>query len=98
MLLKSDLDVQETHLLGQFAKQMLKLNHTFRYGQIHICQRYYFGHTVVYFMSDLKIQEPLPPPIWGRSVEKSSSLVAALGVTKLITIKFMTLVTLHCAT
>ncbi len=47
VLLKTDLDVQQTHLRGHFVEQKLSLSSSFRCYQIHNCQRHDFIHTVL---------------------------------------------------
>jgi hypothetical protein len=59
-LLKSGLDVQQTHLLGQFVEQTLMLSSSYRCDQIYTHEWYNFGHTlkfVVLLKSDLDIQQ-----------------------------------------
>jgi hypothetical protein len=55
MLLKSNLDVQQTALF--FVEQKLELKCSFKWGQInhnHLCE---YGHTVVLFKSNLGVQQ-----------------------------------------
>jgi hypothetical protein len=51
MLLKSDLDVQQTHLWGWFVKQKLASSSSFRCDQIHNCYRYNFGPSLLCYLS-----------------------------------------------
>jgi hypothetical protein len=45
VLLKLDLGFQQVHFCGWFVKLKLIISSNFRYDQIHICRKSYFGHT-----------------------------------------------------
>ncbi len=51
VLLKSDLDVRQTHLRGWFVEQKLPLNRSFRCDQIYNNNCYIFGHTSLFYLS-----------------------------------------------
>ncbi len=53
MILKSDLDVQQTHLShwGQFVEQTLMLSSNFRCDQIFKYKMHDFGHTLLCYLS-----------------------------------------------
>ncbi len=51
MLLKCDLDVQQTHLRGRFVEQKLMLSSSFSCYQILKWHRYDFGHTWLCLLS-----------------------------------------------
>jgi hypothetical protein len=51
VLLKSDLDAQQTHLRGQFVEKRLVLSSSFRCNQINYCERYDFDHTLLCYLS-----------------------------------------------
>ncbi len=92
VLLKSDLDVQQTH--NRFVEQKVMLSSNFRCYQIHNCQRYHFGHTLLCYLS--------PTWMFNRTttglLNIRSCLAPTLGVTKFINVKDMILVTLCCVT
>jgi hypothetical protein len=80
--LKSDLDVQQTHLRGWFGEQKLMLSSSLMYKQIEKCLRYDFGHT---FLQHLSWTWMFNKPTLGAGllVCKSLCLARALGMTKL---------------
>ncbi len=96
MLLKSDLDFQQTHLCGLFVGLKLVLSCSFRCDQIHGRNRYDFGHTLLCFLSPTKMFNK-PTSVAGL-LDKSSRLAPAFGVTKFIIEIDMILATLCCAT
>ncbi len=57
LLLKSDLDVQQTGPRGLFVEQKLMLNLSFRCNQIYKYESYDFGHPFVLLKSDLDVQQ-----------------------------------------
>ncbi len=77
VLLKTDLDVQQTFLSrGGFVEQMLLLRSSFKCDQIYKCQRFDFGHTPEVGLSNIQV-----------------SLVAHQSVTKVLLVIVMNLVT-----
>jgi hypothetical protein len=51
VLLKSEIEVQQTHLWGQFVEQRLALSSSFMCDQFLIWQWYEFGHTLLCYLS-----------------------------------------------
>ncbi len=51
VLLKSDLDVRQTHLRGRFVEQKHPLSCSFRCDQIYNNNCYIFGHTLLFYLS-----------------------------------------------
>ncbi len=83
MLLKSDLDVQQTHLRGRFVEQRLMFSMILGVTKFIKMRDMISSQFVVLLKSDL---------------DKGSCLTQASGVTKFINMRYMILVTLCCAT
>ncbi len=92
VLLMSNLDAQQTHLRGQFFEKMFILG----CGQINNCHSCESGHTLLCYLCHTQMLNK--PTSDASLLNKSSCLVAALGVAKLIAIIYLNLVTLCCAT
>jgi hypothetical protein len=95
VLLKSDLGVQQTHLSPWFVEQVLVLSSSFRHHQIHKCQRYNFGRTLLYNLSQTQVFNK--PTLVPGLLNKCLCLARALGVTKFTNVRDITLVALSCA-
>jgi hypothetical protein len=97
VLLRSDLGAQQTYLWGQFVEQkFMLLNSNFRCYQIHNCQRYDFGNTLLRYLSPtLMFNKPNSET---GLLNKSLCLAPALGVTKFKIARVMIMVTLCSAT
>jgi hypothetical protein len=65
--LKSNLDVQQTHLWGRFVEQKLILSSNFRCGKIDKINCYEFGHTFIVLLKyDSDVQQTTS---WGQFFE-----------------------------
>ncbi len=85
-------ETQQTHLCSQFGEQKLMLSSSFRHEQIQNCQRNYFCHTLLCYLS--RTQRLNKPTSEAGVLIKGSCLARALVVTKFIKIRDVILVTL----
>jgi hypothetical protein len=83
VVFKYSLDIEQTALCGEFVNRKFVLSSTFRYDVIYYSLRYYFGHTLLYFLSLTKMFDKLTYVV--SLLITSSYLVPALGVMKFMT-------------
>ncbi len=84
MPLKQDLDIQQSSSWGQFVEQKLELSCSFKGDQICKNVLYELGHTLLFHLSKTWIFNKAAHE--ASLLNKSSSLAAALEVTKCILI------------